>query len=123
MTGARSVPEVPLWRAVMDMVIGTFTGMGLDPTFAATLPTLFRRAGLGNPRLALGAPVGGADDTDLLAFAVEVVRSLLPVAEELGLVTDDCADPDALLPWLREEVAAAATVVTSPALISAWSQV
>jgi SAM-dependent methyltransferase len=123
MTGARSVPEVPLWRAVMDMVIGTFTGMGLDPTFAATLPTLFRRAGLGNPRLALGAPVGGADDTDLLAFAVEVVRSLLPVAEKLGLVTDDCADPDELLPRLREEVAAAATVVTSPALISAWSQV
>jgi SAM-dependent methyltransferase len=123
MTGARSVPEVPLWRVVMDMIIGTFTGMGLDPAFATTLPTLFRRAGLGTPRLALGAPVGGADDTDLLTFAVEVVRSLLPVAEKLGLVTDDCADPDALLPRLSEEAAAAAAVVTSPALISAWSQV
>jgi 2-polyprenyl-3-methyl-5-hydroxy-6-metoxy-1,4-benzoquinol methylase len=123
MTGARGVPDLPLWRAARDTIVGTFTGMGLDPTFAATLPTLFRRAGLRTPRLALGAPVGGADDTEVLAFVVEGLRSLLPATEKLGLLTDDFADPDALLPRLREEVAAAGALVTTPALISAWSHV
>jgi 2-polyprenyl-3-methyl-5-hydroxy-6-metoxy-1,4-benzoquinol methylase len=123
MTGARSVPDIPLWRATMDTIIGIFTGLGLDPTFAATLPTLFRRAGLGTPRLALGAPVGGADNAELLALAIEVVRSLLPAAEKLGLVTEDIADPDALLPRIRAEVAAAGAIVTPPVLISAWSRV
>jgi 2-polyprenyl-3-methyl-5-hydroxy-6-metoxy-1,4-benzoquinol methylase len=123
MTGARGVPDLPLWRAARDTIIGTFTGLGLDPTFAATLPTLFQKAGLATPQLALGAPVGGPGDTELLAFVVETLRSMQPVTEKLGLVTDDFADLDALLPRLREEVAAAGAVVTTPALISAWSRV
>lgn len=123
MTGARGVPDLPLWRAAGDTIIGTFTGLGLDPTFAAKLPTLFRRAGLAAPRLALGAPAGGADDTELMAFVVETLRSMLPAAAKLGLVTDDFVDPDALLPRLREEVANAGAVVTTPAPISAWSRV
>jgi hypothetical protein len=48
---------------------------------------------------------------------------MLPAAENPGMVRDDFADPDALLPRLREEVAPARAVVTTPALISAWSQV
>jgi hypothetical protein len=123
MTGARGVPDLPLWRAARDTIIGTFTGLGLDPTFAAKLPTLFRRAGLAAPRLALGAPAGGADDTELMAVVVQTLRSMLPAAAKLGLVTDDFVDPDALLPRLREEVANAGAVVTTPALISAWSRV
>ena len=123
MTGARSVPDLPLWRGARDTIIDTFTGLGLDPTFAATLPTLFRQAGLRAPQLALGAPVGGADHTELVAFVVETLRSLLPATEKLGLVRDDFADPDALFPRLREEVAAAGAVVTTPALITAWSVV
>jgi ubiquinone/menaquinone biosynthesis C-methylase UbiE len=123
MTGARSVPDLPLWRAARDTIIETFTGLGLDPTFAATMPRLFRQAGLSDPRLALGAPIGGADHTELIAFVVETLRSMLPAREKLGLVTDDVADPDALLPRLREEVAAAGAVVTTPAMITAWSPV
>jgi SAM-dependent methyltransferase len=123
MTAARSVPDLPVWRAARDGITGTFTGLGLDPAFGATLPTLFRRAGLGAPRLALGAPVGGVDDTDTLAFVVETWRSMFPAAERLGLVTDDLADLDTLMPRLREEVATAEAVVMMPALISAWSRV
>jgi 2-polyprenyl-3-methyl-5-hydroxy-6-metoxy-1,4-benzoquinol methylase len=123
MTGARSVPDLPLWQGARDTIISIFTGLGLDPTFAATLPTLFRQAGLHNPRLALGAPAGGADDPEILAFVVETLRSMLPAAENAGMIREDFADPDALLPRLREEVATARAVVTTPALISAWSQV
>jgi ubiquinone/menaquinone biosynthesis C-methylase UbiE len=123
MTGARSVPDLPLWLAARDAIIETFTAMGLDPTFAATLPTLFQRAGLGAPQMALGAPVGGADHTELIGFVVEALRSLLPARNKLGLPTDEFADPDALLVHLRGDAIAAGAVVTSPALITAWSRV
>jgi 2-polyprenyl-3-methyl-5-hydroxy-6-metoxy-1,4-benzoquinol methylase len=123
MTGARSVPDLPLWLAARDAIIETFTAMGLDPTFAATLPTLFQRAGLGAPQMALGAPVGGADHTELIGFVVEALRSLLPARNKLGLPTDEFADPDALLLRLRDDAIAAGAVVTSPALITAWSRV
>jgi hypothetical protein len=73
--------------------------------------------------MALGAPVGGADDTDLVAFVVETLRSLLPAREKLGLNTDEFADLDSLASQLREEVVAAGALVTTPALITAWSRV
>ena len=124
MTGAHSVPDLPVWRAARDTIIETFTTMGLDPTFAATLPALFRQAGLSTPQMALGAPVGGAEHPELIAFVVETLRSLLPAREKLGLATDDTfADPDALARRLREDITAAGGVVTTPALISAWSRV
>jgi len=124
MTGARGVPDLPLWRASRDTIIETFTALGLDPTFAATMPTLFRQAGLNTPQLALGAPIGGADRTELIAFVVETLGSLLPAREKLGLVTDDVfADSDELLRRLRDELFAAGGVATTPAMITAWSQV
>jgi SAM-dependent methyltransferase len=123
MTGARSVPDLPLWRGARDTIASIFTGLGLDPTFAATLPALFRQAGLDSPQLTLGAPVAGPGDVELAAFVVETLRSMLPAVADPGAVAADFADPDALLPRLCEEVAAANAVVTTPALISAWSRV
>ena len=101
-TQAGSIPVLPLWRAVKHGISDTFTGMGLDPAFGRGLHTLFRRAGLNPPRLTLGGPLGGADDTDALALVVEARRSVHPMAEQLGKVTDELADLDTLLPRLRE---------------------
>jgi ubiquinone/menaquinone biosynthesis C-methylase UbiE len=122
-TAASSVPDLPLWRAARDGIAGTFTGLGLDPAFGTTLHTLFRRAGLGAPRLTLSAPLGGVDDTDTVAFVAETWRSLFPVAEQLGLAIDELAEPDTLAERLREEVAASEAIVMMPALISAWTRV
>jgi 2-polyprenyl-3-methyl-5-hydroxy-6-metoxy-1,4-benzoquinol methylase len=124
MTGARGVPDLPLWRTARDTIIETFTTMGLDPTFAATMPALFRQAGLSIPQLALGAPIGGPEHTELIAFVADTLASLMPAREKLGLVTDDVfADSDALLRQLRDELAAAGGVATTPAMITAWSRV
>jgi 2-polyprenyl-3-methyl-5-hydroxy-6-metoxy-1,4-benzoquinol methylase len=124
MTGARGVPDGQLWLAARDTIIETFTAMGLDPTFAATMPALFRQAGLSTPQLALGAPIGGAEHAELIAFVAETLHSLLPAREKLGLVTDDAfTDPDALRQRLRDELAEADGVATPPAMITAWSRV
>jgi SAM-dependent methyltransferase len=120
MTAAGSVPDLPVSRALVDGIAEAFRGAGLDPGFGMTLHSLFQRAGLGAPRMTLGAPVGGADDAEILAYPVEVWRLLFPVAEQSGLVTDELADFDALLPRLQHELAGSGGIVMMPALISAW---
>jgi SAM-dependent methyltransferase len=121
-SAARSVPESPLSQAVVDGIVGAFAGIGLDPAFGTTLHTLFQRAGLGMPRLTLAAPIGGAIDTEVLEYAVAVWRLMYPTAEQLGLVTDELADPETLLPRMLEQVAEADAIVILPPMITAWAE-
>ncbi|OBK90113.1 methyltransferase domain-containing protein, partial [Mycobacterium sp. 1165178.9] len=79
--GAYNVAELPLFSAMKDTVAEAFQAAGLDPAFGAKLPTLFRRAGLGAPRLVLGAPLGGADDSDIATYVAETWRTIFPLAE------------------------------------------
>jgi SAM-dependent methyltransferase len=121
-TAARSIPVLPEFQAITDGIIESFRALGLDPAFGTRLPALFQRAGLPAPRLTLGAPIGGVNDTDILTYAVEVWRLMLPVARQLGAVTDELDDPDALLPRWRNELAATDAVMMMPPLITAWSR-
>ena len=95
-----------------------FRAVGLDPGFGTTLHSLFQRAGLPPPQLTLAAPIGGVNDPNIFAYAMEVWRLMLPIAEQLGLVTNDLADIDALLPRWREEAATAGAVITMPPMIT-----
>ena len=119
----RSIPDSPLSRALVDGIVRAFQGAGLDPAFGTTLHTLFRQSGLGAPQLSLAAPVGTAHDTDVWAYAVEVWRLLLPVAEQLGLATGELADIDTLLPRILEQAAAADAILVLPPMITAWTLV
>jgi SAM-dependent methyltransferase len=118
----RSIPETPQFRAVTEGIVSAFRAVGLDPGFGTTLHGLFQRAGLPSPQLTLAAPIGGVNNPDVFAYAMEVWRLVLPVAEQLGLVTYDLADIDTLLPRWREEAAAAGAVVMMPPMITAWSR-
>ncbi len=119
----RSVPQVPLFRAVTDGIAQAFRAMGLDTGFGMKLHGLFERAGLPSPQLSLAAPIGGVNSADIFAYAIEVWRLVLPVAESLGLVTDELADLDRLRERWLQEAAIAGSVVIMPPLITAWSRV
>jgi ubiquinone/menaquinone biosynthesis C-methylase UbiE len=119
----RSVPDSPLSRALVDAIVRAFQGAGLDPAFGAALHTLFREAGLRVPQLTVAAPVGTPKDTEVWAYAVEVWRLLFPIAEQLGLVTDELADIETLLPRMLEQAAAADAIVILPPMITAWTPV
>jgi len=119
----RSIPESPLSRALVDAIVRAFQGVGLDPAFGAALHRLFRRAGLGVPQLTLAAPVGTANDTEVWAYAVEVWRLVFPLAEQLGLVTDELADIDTLLPRTLEQATVADAILMLPPMITAWTTV
>lgn len=121
--GAYNVAELPLFSAMKDTVAEAFQAAGLDPAFGAKLPTLFRRAGLGAPRLVLGAPLGGADDSDIATYVAETWRTIFPLAEQLGVVPAELADFDTVRHRLQAEIAAAQAVAVMPALICAWTEV
>src|SRR3954453_2224412 len=122
-SAAGSIPDSSLSRVLVDAIEHTFQGVGLDPAFGTTLHTLFRQAGLGVPQLTLAAPVGTANDAEAWAYAVEVWRLLFPLADQLGLVTDELADIDALLPRTLEQAAAADAIIVLPPMITAWTSV
>lgn len=122
-TPAYSVPYLPLFAAMKDGFARVFQGAGIDPAFGGKLHTLFGRASLGKPRLALGAPLGTADDAEILSYVIETWRGIFPVAERLGLIPDELADLDTLTQRLQDEVAAAQALVVMPPLICAWTEV
>ncbi|HEX4586701.1 MAG TPA: methyltransferase domain-containing protein [Mycobacterium sp.] len=119
----RTIPDSPLSRALLDGIASAFRGAGLDPAFGATLHTLFRQAGLGSPQLTLAAPVGTANDAEVWAYAVDVWRLLLPFAEQLGLVTDELAAIETLLPRMLQQAGVADAIVVLPPMITAWTSV
>lgn len=118
-TSVRSVPDIPLFRSMTDAVANAFRAADLDPAYGLSLYTLFQDAGLGVPRLTIGSSATGADEIDNLSYGVEVWRLLYPVAKAAGLVTDELADPDAVLLRLQEEVTARQAFVVWPQLITA----
>lgn len=123
LSAAYTAPELPLWKSVLDGAVKAFEGVGLEPAFGAKLHALFRGAGLGMPRLTLGAPMGGADDSDILAYLVESCRSVFPVAESLGLIPDEVADLETLAQRLRDEATTAQAVAILPPMICGWATV
>jgi len=121
-TGVRTYPEVPFFTTVTDAVARSFESLGLDIECGPRLGALFQDAGLGTPRFAVAAPMGGADDVDLLTYAVEIWRLAHPVADGLGLA-EGIPAPDDMLPLLQREVAAARATVLMPPQVTAWAQV
>ena len=122
-TETRSIPDLPLFGQVTKGIVRAFQAMGLSPKFGTTLHTIFADAGLGTPQLTLGAPIGTAADTDILAYAAEVWRLVSPIAQQMGFAIDELADIDEFVPRFREEAQAVDAVITMPPIITAWAQV
>jgi SAM-dependent methyltransferase len=122
-SGARSVPELPLFGRVTAGIVRAFEAMGLSARFGTTLHAVFSDAGLGAPRLTLGTPIGTAADTDILAYAAEVWRLVSPVAERGGFGIDELADIDEFVARFRHEALAANALITMPPIITAWARV
>lgn len=119
---ARSIPDLPLFRQVIGTIARAFEAIGLSSQFGTTLHTIFSEAGLGQPHLTLGMPIGTAADSDILAYAAEVWRLVSPTAQQHGFAIDELADIDNFVPLFREQALAANAVITMPPLITAWAQ-
>jgi ubiquinone/menaquinone biosynthesis C-methylase UbiE len=122
-TGARSIPDIPLFGQVTAGIARAFEALGLSPQFGNTLHTIFADAGLGAPHLTLGTPIGTAADANILAYAAEVWRLVSPIAQQLGFAIDELTDIDNFVPQFRAEALAANALIAMPPIITAWAEV
>ncbi len=122
-TGARSIPDIPLFGQVTAGIVAAFEAMGLSPQFGTTLHTIFADAGLGAPQLTLGTPIGTAAETNILAYAAEVWRLVSPIAQQMGFAIDELADIENFVPRFRQEAFAVNALITMPPIITAWAHV
>jgi hypothetical protein len=70
----------------------------------------------------MDALIGGGPDSPAYELVTDVIRSLLPVMEQLKITTATEVDLSSLAQRMRDEVVASKGVVLSPGLIGAWSR-
>ena len=75
-----------------------------------------------DPQLRLDAPVGGGENWPGYAYVVDTVRSLLPMMEQMGLVSAKDVDVETLADRLRAEALGLREVQMLPIVMEAWAR-
>jgi ubiquinone/menaquinone biosynthesis C-methylase UbiE len=123
--GARSFPPAPTYDRCRQWIGETFRMAGTpDTNMAARLYQTFVDAGLRAPSMRMQTFVGGgAGCMDWLQAVAELVGSLLPAMERLGVTTAAEVDIETLAERLRREVTASDSVIIGRSEIGVWSRV
>ncbi len=119
-TAARSVPPVALYEQALEWIRETFRSGGVELVMESRLFSTFCRAGLPEPELLSRARIEGAADSPAYEYVAQTLRSLLPLAETLGVTTAQEVQVDTLTARLRHKVTNAQAVIILPSLIGAW---
>jgi SAM-dependent methyltransferase len=119
-SGCKSHPISPTDQRCLEWIMQTFRGTGAQATIGLELHSIFRSAGLPAPALRLDAAVGAGPDTPYKMLP-EIVRSLLPAMERLGIATAAEVEVESLGHRIRDEILADNGIVISPSLIRAWT--
>jgi ubiquinone/menaquinone biosynthesis C-methylase UbiE len=120
-SGCKSHPASPTYERCIDWITRTFHLTGAQTKTGLKLHRIFQSAGLPAPTLRLDAAVGAGPNTPAYKMLPEIVRSLLPAMERLGIATAAEVDVESLSFRIRDEVVAKDGIVISPSLIGAWA--
>jgi ubiquinone/menaquinone biosynthesis C-methylase UbiE len=120
-SGCKSHPASPTYERFADWITRAFHLTGAQTKTGLELHRTFQSAGLPAPALRLDAAVGAGQDTPAYKMLPEIVRSLLPAMERLGIATAAEVEVESLDLRIRDEVVANNGIVISPSLIGAWA--
>ena len=115
-------PPSPLHQQVMRWTTPPPGSPGPDQQMGSKLHQTYLDAGLPAPQLRLDAPVGGGEDWPGYAYVADTVRSLLPMMEQMGLVSAEDVDVDTLADRLRAEALGLRGVQMLPIVMGAWAR-
>jgi SAM-dependent methyltransferase len=122
--GIRSFPPVAAYNRGWQLVDDTFRRSGADPLMGIKLHATFIAAGLPAPSMRLESVIaGGASSEDHVHFEMDVVGTLVPEIERLGVATAADVDAETLADRVLAEVIATNSVVVGRAEIGAWARV
>ena len=117
-----AVPERPLMRRVVSLIDQTLTLAGVHTRMGIGLHDAFARAGLPAPAVRIEPLTTCGEDPAYTRWAVETLRTLLPVLEPLGVATPDEVAIETLPERLGAEAAAAGGVAMPCLLGTAWTR-
>ncbi|HXJ32818.1 MAG TPA: class I SAM-dependent methyltransferase [Candidatus Eisenbacteria bacterium] len=120
--GLGSFPPAPTFERCCRWGVETLSRNGTETRMGMKLHAAFVAAGLPQPRMRLEALIGGADGSDVLRLVADLVATLLPEMERLGLTTAATVGVDTLVERMREEGAATSTVFVGQNQVAAWSR-
>jgi len=118
--GVHSCPHSHVYDRIVRWLVEVIRAAGAHTDMGLRLRHVFSEAGLVAPRLSLQARVEGGSSAEIYRYIADSLRSMLPLAESLGIATSSISDVDELEHQLKDEVTAGGGVLTSPILVGAW---
>jgi len=115
-------PPAPLHQQVMRWTTPPSGSGGPEQQMGSKLHQTYLDAGLQDPQLRLDAPVGGGEDWPGYAYVADTVRSLLPMLEQMGLVSAEDVDIETLADRLRAEALGQRGIQMLPIVMGAWAR-
>jgi SAM-dependent methyltransferase len=115
-------PPAHLHQQVMRWTTPPPGSPGPDQQMGSKLYRTYLDAGLPEPQLRLDAPVGGGEDWPGYAYVADTVRSLLPMMEQMGVVSAEDVDIETLADRLRAEALELRGVQMLPIVMGAWAR-
>jgi len=119
---AKSFPYVDLFEQSMRWIIETLDREKVKNLMGLELYRTFVEAGLPPPQMIMGARVEGSSDSLGYQIVAQVVKSLLPVMEKLGIANEKEVQIETLAQRLRDEVLSRGAVIVLPPLVGAWTR-
>jgi 2-polyprenyl-3-methyl-5-hydroxy-6-metoxy-1,4-benzoquinol methylase len=121
--GARSSPLAPTYDRVCGWIMRTIEASGAQIRLGAKMASLFEKAGLSTPTLRLESLIAsGPAATDTVHLVTDLVATLLPNMERIGLVTASEVSLPNLAQTILAELGADGTLV-GRAEVAAWATV
>jgi 2-polyprenyl-3-methyl-5-hydroxy-6-metoxy-1,4-benzoquinol methylase len=119
---AKSFPQVELFEQSMRWIVETLEREKVKNLMGLSLYRTFVEAGLPPPQMIMGARVEGGSESVGYQIVVQVVKSLLPVMEKLGVANEKEVQIETLAQRLRDEVVSRGAVIVLPPLVGAWTR-
>jgi 2-polyprenyl-3-methyl-5-hydroxy-6-metoxy-1,4-benzoquinol methylase len=119
---AKSFPQVDLFEQSMRWIVETLDREKVKNLMGLALYRTFIEAGLPPPQMIMGARVEGSSDSLGYQIVAQVVKSLLPVMEKLGVANEKEVQIETLTQRLRDEVISRGAVIVLPPLVGAWTR-
>lgn len=120
--GLHSSPHSPTYDRITRVMTDTIRAAGGDSSMGLRLSEVFERAGLSRPIMWLQARIEGGPDAVIYRYMTESLRSMLPLASELGVEDRTHVDIEQLEAELRAEVVASNGALVSPPIVAAWTR-
>ena len=119
---ARSIPEGPQFHLCSQWILDTFERAGFDNDMGGKLFATFLAAGLPAPQMIAAGRVEGSAQSPVYDYLAAVLRSLLPMTEQVGVATAAEVDIDTMAERLRSEAVANNASIMLPPLVGAWTR-